>query len=181
MIYGFARQSEGHARIVSELGRGSTVKIYLPRYHGELEGMASEKETPAVRPCRHVATVLIVEDEAVVRDLIVEVLKDLGYRTLQASDGAEALDILRSKACIDLLLTDVGLPNVNGRQLAEAARVNRKSLKVLFMTGYAERAELLSDALEVGMELITKPFQIEALSQRVADMLRVDAANTPPG
>ncbi len=114
------------------------------------------------------------------RDLIVEVLKDLGYRTLQASDGSEALDVLRSSQRIDLLLTDVGLPNVNGRQLAEAARVDRKALKVLFMTGYAERAELLSDALEAGMELITKPFQVEALSQRVADMLRAEGTNVFP-
>jgi PAS domain S-box-containing protein len=180
MIYGFARQSQGHARITSELGRGSTVKIYLPRHHGTLDGATAESEAATVRPCRNVATVLVVEDEMVVRDLIVEVLKDLGYHTLRASDGAEALEILRSPECIDLLLTDVGLPNINGRQLAEAARVNRKSLKVLFMTGYAERAELLSDALEAGMELITKPFQVEALSQRVAEMLRTEGADVFP-
>ncbi len=179
MIYGFARQSEGHARIDSEIGRGSTVKIYLPRHHGELESAISDKEGTTVPSCRRVATVLVVEDETVVRDLIVEVLKDLGYRTLQASDGGDALEILRTPECIDLLLTDVGLPNVNGRQLAEAARVDRHGLKVLFMTGYAERAELLSDALEAGMELITKPFQIEALSQRVAEMLRADGTDSP--
>jgi CheY-like chemotaxis protein len=115
--------------------------------------------------------VLVVEDEPVVRDLIVEVLEDLGYRSFQAADGAAGLQILDASERIDLLITDIGLPGMNGRQLADAARVRRSDLKILFITGYAENATISSGFLDPGMEMITKPFSVDALGHRVRTMI----------
>ncbi|WP_043835532.1 PAS domain S-box protein [Muricoccus aerilatus] len=172
MVYGFARQSEGHARIVSAPGRGTTVSLLLPRGPGETD---EEEDAPApaaaARQAESGEVVLVVEDEAVVRDLVVEVLSGLGYRAVQAADGPAGLHILESRARIDLLVTDVGLPGLNGRQLADAARRHRPGLKVLFMTGYAENATSNGGFLDPGMELITKPFEIEALAARVRAMI----------
>jgi CheY-like chemotaxis protein len=116
--------------------------------------------------------VLIVEDEPVIRDLIVEVLQDLGYRALEAADGPSGLKILQSRKRIDLLVTDVGLPGLNGRQLADHARERRPDLKVLFITGYAENATLANGFLDRGMEMITKPFAVEALATKIRSMIR---------
>ena len=166
MIYGFARQSEGYAKIYSELGQGTTVKLYLPRHLGEETGEAeiSFGESP---PAEQGETVLVVEDEPVVRGLVAEVLADLGYHALEAADGNAGLAILQSKRRIDLLITDMGLPGLNGRQVADAGRALRPELKVLFMTGYAENAALASGFLEPGMAMITKPFAMEILANRI--------------
>jgi len=172
MVYGFAKQSEGHLRIYSEMEQGTTVKIYLPRHRG----MAQEEETSgttAVVPRSEAGeTVLVVEDEPVIRDLIVEVLQDLGYRALEAPDGLSGLKVLQSRERVDLLVTDVGLPGINGRQLADQARVARPDLKVLFITGYAENATLANGFLDPGMEMITKPFAVDALAARIRTMIR---------
>ncbi len=174
MIYGFARQSEGQARIYSEVGVGTTFKLYLPRYVGD----TPEDEAPADALAAPTAganeVVLVVEDEVVVRGLIVDVLRDLGYRALEAADGPTGLAILQSPRRIDLLVTDIGLPGLNGRQIAEAARETRPELKVLFMTGYAENAAIPSGFLEPGMSMITKPFAIEALATRLREILEPD-------
>jgi CheY-like chemotaxis protein len=178
MVYGFAKQSEGHVRIYSEEGQGTTVKIYLPRYRGQVEeeGMpGSLADAPRTEAGE---TVLVVEDEPVVRDLIVEVLQDLGYGALQATDGPSGLKVLQSKQRIDLLVTDVGLPGLNGRQLADQARERRPELKVLFITGYAENAALAAGFLAPGMEMITKPFAVEALAQKIRAVLN---RNPQPG
>lgn len=106
-----------------------------------------------------------------VRALVVEVLGGMGYKTLEAADGALALQLLETRQQVDLLLTDVGLPKVNGRQVADAARLNRPALKVLFMTGYAENAAMANGFLEPGMEMITKPFPIDKLAARIRQML----------
>jgi PAS domain S-box-containing protein len=172
MVYGFARQSEGYAKIYSELGQGTTVKLYLPRYYGE--GTDAEDALPtteAPRPSERGEVVLVVEDETAVRDLVVEVLSELGYRAIEAADGPTGLRILESRERIDLLVTDVGLPGLNGRQLADAARQHRPALKVLFMTGYAENAAINGGFLDPGMELVTKPFAIDTLAQRIRGML----------
>jgi PAS domain S-box-containing protein len=171
MIYGFARQSEGYARIYSELDQGTTVKLYLPRYYGEAN--ADEEDQAALTDAHRAEgeTVLVVEDETAVRDLVVDVLEELGYRTLQASDGPSGLKLLQSDVRLDLLVTDIGLPGLNGRQLVDAARVTRPELKVLFMTGYAENATIANGFLEPGMAMITKPFAVEALATRIRDML----------
>jgi CheY-like chemotaxis protein len=172
MIYGFARQSEGYARIYSEVGEGTTIKLYLPRYYGEAE---DAEESPGELTDAHRAesgeVVLVVEDETAVRDLVVDVLEELGYRPVEAVDGPAGLKLLQSRMRIDLLVTDIGLPGLNGRQLADAARAHRPDLKVLFMTGYAENATIANGFLEPGMEMITKPFAIEALVTRIRDMI----------
>jgi PAS domain S-box-containing protein len=172
MIYGFARQSDGYAKIYSELGEGTTFKLYLPRHYGE--GEEHDDQQPAARSL-HTAeegeVVLVVEDESAVRSLVTEVLADLGYQTIEAVDGPSGLKILQSGQRVDLLVTDVGLPGLNGRQLADATRLLRPDLKVLFMTGYAENAAINGGFLDPGMELITKPFAIEALVQKLEAML----------
>ena len=171
MIYGFARQSEGHAKISSKLGEGTTVRLYLPRFLGDLNDEVAGVDHGAAQAADAGETVLVVEDEAVVRGLIVEVLSDLGYQALEAADGASGLELLQSARRIDLLVTDVGLPGLNGRQLADAARTLRPDLRVLFMTGYAENAALASGFLDPGMEIITKPFDMETLAGRIRKII----------
>jgi len=172
MVYGFAKQSEGHVQIDSKIGQGTAVRIYLPAYQGDL---AETDATPGLREAHRAEageSVLVVEDEPVVRSLILEVLADLGYKALEAVDGPSGLRILESKQRIDLLVTDVGLPGLNGRQLADHARVARPDLKVLFITGYAEQAAMASGFLGSGMEMITKPFAIEDLAARIREMIQ---------
>ena len=172
MIYGFARQSEGYAKLYSEVGRGTAVKIYLPRYHGEADNEDEAGPSLADAPrAEHGEVVLVVEDETAVRGLVVDVLQELGYRAVEASDGPSGLKLLQSDMRVDLLVTDVGLPGLNGRQLADAAREHRPDLKVLFMTGYAENAAIANGFLDPGMQMITKPFAIEALTTRIRDMI----------
>ncbi|WP_245930887.1 PAS domain-containing hybrid sensor histidine kinase/response regulator [Methylobacterium radiodurans] len=171
MIYGFAKQSGGQVRIHSEEGRGTTVSIYLPRHLGKAE----RDETTAERSLAPVAeageTVLIVDDEPSVRMMVTDVLDDLGYIAVEAADGTGGLKVLQSDARIDLLITDVGLPGgLNGRQLADAARVTRPDLKVLFITGFAENALLASGDLEPRMSVLTKPFAIDALAARIREL-----------
>jgi CheY-like chemotaxis protein len=171
MIYGFAKQSGGHAKIYSEVGKGTTVKLYLPRYDGEIEEEDLIPDLSDVLSTHTNETVLVVEDEFVVRELIVEVLKELGYSTLEAEDGPAALKILQSPQRVDLVISDIGLPGLNGRQIVEAARETRPALKVLFMTGYAENAAMAAGFLQPGMSMITKPFAMEALATRVREIL----------
>jgi PAS domain S-box-containing protein len=167
MIYGFAKQSEGHARIHSEVGRGTNVKLYLPRHQKAGEEAASSEPQQRQRDKLGSETVLVVEDEEIVRALIVEVLQDLGYNVLQAADGPGGLNILQSPDDIALLITDVGLPGMNGRQLADAGRERRPDLKIIFVTGYAESAMLNSGKLEPGMTVVTKPFAVNALEDHI--------------
>jgi CheY-like chemotaxis protein len=171
MIYGFARQSDGYAKIYSELGKGTTFKLYLPRHRGEADATDTHRDLTDVPATGIGEVVLVVEDEPVVRGLIVDVLNDLGYRALEAADGPKGLAVLQSSRHIDLLITDVGLPGLNGRQLADAARTVRPKLKVLFMTGYAENAALASGFLEPGMTMITKPFAMEVLASRIREII----------
>ena len=169
MIYGFVRQSDGSVTIDSELGKGTSVEICLPRYSGDAVG-APIQEFSGDNRAEANEVVLIVEDEAVVRLLIVEALNDLGYKALETADSSAALRILQSPQRVDLLVSDIGLPGLNGRQLADAARVTRPGLKVLFVTGYAEDAAG-SAFLEPGMEIVTKPFLMEALASKIREMI----------
>ena len=169
MIYGFAKQSRGHLRIYSEEGRGTTIRLYLARAYTDL-GLPSIIE--AVEPPRGEGeTILVVEDDAAVRLLITAVLEELGYRYLEASGAPEAMTILRSSARIDLLLTDVGLPIMNGRQLAEFARELRPEIKVVFVTGYAENAAVRGGFLDRGMDMLTKPFALNVLGLKIKEMI----------
>nr|WP_223123839.1 response regulator [Pseudomonas syringae] len=173
MIYGFARQSGGGVYITSKVGEGSKVCILLPMHEGEAETVVFD-DSPLQVPASSTSdeTILVVDDEPAVRLLIAELLEDLGYIVLQAERGADALAILQSKAAIDLLITDVGLPGgMNGRQVADAARDVRPDLKILFVTGYAENAALAHDTLEPGMHVLPKPFAIAELIGRVTELL----------
>ncbi len=168
MIYGFARQSGGHVRIYSEVGIGTTIKLYLPRFHGELENAG---EAPGHTPRGAGETVMVVEDDPSVRMIVLEVLAELGYDAIEAHDARGAMPIIHSARPIDLLVTDVGLPGMNGRQLAEIARQARPGLKVLFITGYAQNAAVRSGFLDAGMEMMTKPFPVDDLATKLKQML----------
>ncbi len=172
MIYGFAKQSGGQVRIHSEVGEGATVCIYLPRYVGEAEVDMVGPEKGPVPLAEAGETVLVVDDEPTLRMLIADVLDDLGYTAIEAADGAGGLKVLQSNARIDLLVTDVGLPGgMNGRQMADAARVGRPGLKVLFITGYAENALLSNGQLGPGMSVLTKPFPVDTLATRIRELI----------
>ncbi|WP_025992916.1 response regulator [Pseudomonas viridiflava] len=176
MIYGFARQSGGGVSIFSETGKGAKLSIFLPMFEGEAEPIEHDCAIPVPSQNAGGETVMVVDDEPTVRLLMTEVLEELGYLVLQADRGSAALEILQSKAAIDLLVTDVGLPGgINGRQVADAARAVRPDLKILFVTGYAENAALAHDTLEPGMYVLPKPFSIAALTGRVTELL--DSAN----
>ncbi len=172
MIYGFARQSDGHVKIESKPGMGTTINLYLPRHAGEAETQGALEQGAEVQPSGVGQTVLVVEDEALVRLLIVDVLDELGYKAVEASDGPSGLRILQSPQRVDLLITDIGLPGLNGRQVADAARLLRPDLKVLFMTGYAENAAITKGILSPGMQMITKPFAMDALTKRIRELLQ---------
>jgi PAS domain S-box-containing protein len=171
MIYGFARQSGGQARIYSEQGRGTTIKLYLPRHHGEVEQEPAASGLTQEHEAQRGEVVVVIDDEPVVRGLIVEVLAELGYRALDAEDGPSGLALLESTPRVDLLVTDLGLPGLNGRQVADAARERNPDLKVLFMTGYAENAAASSGFLDRGMSMITKPFAMESLATRIRSII----------
>lgn len=170
MIYGFARQSRGHVIIHSEVGKGTTVSLFLPRFVGEV--IPQQTLNPTLLPyATDGETVLIVEDDAAVRLLVSAVLKELGYAYVEAGDGHTAVPIIQSDQRIDLLISDVGLPGMNGRQLAEIGRQLRPDLKVLFITGYAEHAAVRGGFLDPGMQLITKPFTFDLLTAKVREMI----------
>ena len=171
MIYGFARQSRGHVTLHSEVGMGTTVSLFLPRFLGET--VLAAPLNPALLPLANSGeTVLIVEDDPAVRVLVCAVLKELGYGFVEAGDANTALPIIESDQRIDLLISDVGLPGMNGRQMAEIGRQLRPDLKVLFITGYAEHAAVRGGFLDPGMQLITKPFTFDLLTAKVREMIR---------
>jgi signal transduction histidine kinase/DNA-binding response OmpR family regulator len=177
-VYGFVKQSGGHVKIYSELGMGTTVKIYLPRLYSS-ESASPAEPVARVAKGREGETILAVEDDIDVRAHTCGSLRELGYRVLEAPNGEAALGVLRANPEVDLLFTDVGLPGgMNGRQLAEAARNLNGKLKVLFTTGYARNAIVHDGRLDPGVQLITKPFSYAALSGKVRDML--DASAAPP-
>lgn len=172
MIYGFAQQSGGQVRIYSEVGQGSTVCIYLPRHYGEVAVDDPTAKLAVLPRSEQGETVLVVDDEPSVRMLVTDILGDLGYTAIEAGDSATGLKVLQSDVRIDLLVTDVGLPGgMNGRQMADAARVSRPDLKVLFVTGYAENALLGNGHLAPGMAVLTKPFPIETMAVRIRSMI----------
>ncbi len=172
MVYGFARQSGGQVRAYSEPGMGTTMCIYLPRHEAQPE----DSDIPTMQlpeAGEGSGVVLVVDDEPSVRALVVEVLHEMGYQTIEAHDGASALQVLQSRTHLDLLITDVGLPGgMNGRQLADGGRLTRPDLQILFITGYAENAAVGNGHLERGMHVLTKPFTLDALAHRVRTLIR---------
>ena len=172
MIHGFVQQSGGHVRLRSEIGQGTTVTIYLPRYRGAMDAEAVDTATTCLPAAVGSGVVLVVEDQPDVRLVVRDVLSELGYAVLEADSGRAGLVIADSSVRIDLLLTDVGLPGgMNGRQLADAARQRRPDLKVLFITGYADAMAVGNGQLDDGMQVMVKPFALEALAARVHDII----------
>ena len=171
MVYGFVQQSGGHIHLRSEVGQGTTITIYFPRHFGAVDGEAKVDAAPGLSP-KGSAVVLVVEDELPIRMVIADVLSDLGYTVLEAGDSRSGLKILETGTRIDLLITDVGLPEgINGRQLADSARQQRPDLKVLFITGYAEGAAVGNGLVEQGMQVMTKPFALDALAARIQGII----------
>lgn len=173
MIYGFAQQSGGQVRLASAVGQGTQVSIYLPRHRGS----AHRERTASPHQLKRIAhadeTVLVVDDEPTVLMLVTDVLEDLGYRVMQVPNGLAGLEVLNSDARVDLLITDVGLPGgMNGRQLADAGRVKRPALPVLFITGYAEQTLFDAANAERDMAVLTKPFPVATLASRIRQLLR---------
>jgi light-regulated signal transduction histidine kinase (bacteriophytochrome)/CheY-like chemotaxis protein len=166
MVYGFVQQSSGFVEISSTPAAGTTVRLYLPRH---------QDAAPAAPPAPALAsekTVLVVDDEPVVRMLLVETLQDLGYQVVEAANGAEAIKIMERTTRIDLLVTDVGLPGgMTGRELADTARATRPTLQILFITGYADANLLSQPAPGPRMELMTKPFALDVLAAKIKTML----------
>lgn len=172
MVFGFARQSGGQVRIYSEVGRGTTVIIYLPRHHGKVDIEETGSFVLGPRDANAALTILVVDDEPTVRLLVTEVVADCGYHVIEAADGPTALKILRSSVEIDLLITDVGLPGgMTGRQVAEAAKSGRPELKILFITGFADNAAIGGDHVDVATPMLTKPFSVEALVEKIRQLL----------
>jgi signal transduction histidine kinase len=172
MIYGFARQSGGQIRIYSEVGKGTTMCLYLPR-HDDDPNFNAANFPEASESLGDGEVVLVIDDEPSIRMLITDVLSDTGYSVLEASDGPAGLRVLQSAARIDLLITDVGLPGgMNGRQVADAARTLRPDLRVLFITGYAENALMGNGHLEKGMHVLAKPFEVERLAIKIRELLK---------
>jgi CheY-like chemotaxis protein len=171
MVYGFIKQSNGHVKLYSEVGQGTTVKLYLPRLLADRPDAAPRTEEATI-PAGRGETILVVEDEPAVREHSVSSLRDLGYHVVAAPDGPAALRVLAREAGIEVLFTDVGLPGgMTGRQLVEAARVHRPDLKVVYTTGYARNAIVHGGVLDPGTELLPKPFSYAALAAKIRAVL----------
>jgi PAS domain S-box-containing protein len=167
MVYGFVQQSKGHVSIDSRVGAGTRISIYLPRTADK-----TEAEIPVQEHARGAGeTVLVVEDDPSVRVLVIEVLQELGYTAIEAENGQGALDLLQGAGALDLMVTDVGLPGMNGRQLAEIVRQTHPDLPILFMTGYAPGAKVRAEFLAPGMQMIEKPFVVDTLAAKIREML----------
>lgn len=175
-VYGFVRQSGGHVKIYSELDAGTTVKVYLPRYFGPADAappVVPVEELPHGLPGE---LILVVEDEDQVRRMSIESLRELGYDVLEAAGGEEAMSLLRARPDITLLFTDVVMPELNGRELADAARLLRPDLPVLFTTGYTRNAVVHNGVVDSDVHFIPKPFTIEQLAHKVRAVLDAVAA-----
>ena len=170
-VHGFVKQSGGHVKLYSETGRGTTVKIYLPRLiAAEAPAIVAPRAAPATLP-EGTETVLVVEDDDDVRTYSVNTLRILGYHVIDAADGLTALRLVEEQPGIALLFTDVGLPGMNGRQLADAARQRNPALQVLFTTGYARNAIVHHGILDIGVHLLPKPFTITDLAKTLRGLL----------
>lgn len=170
-VYGFIKQSGGHVKIYTEQGLGTTIKLYLPRLHGAAQGDQAAAESAELARGDDREVILVVEDEPGVRQFSVDALTELGYHVLEAESGAKALRLIENHPEIMLLFTDVVMPEMNGAKLVEAARALRPDLKILFTTGYTRNAVVHNGKLDEGVELISKPFSLEALAAKVRAVL----------
>lgn len=171
-VHGFVKQSQGHVKIYSEPGSGTTVKLYLPRFRGPEEPAAGAvKREMALQVGRPEEIVLVVEDEEQVRRLSVEALRELGYTVLQAPNAVTALRVLDEHPDVTLLFTDIVMPDINGRKLADEAVRRKPALKVLYTPGYTNNAIIHNGVLDPGVHLVTKPFTLEQLATKVREVL----------
>jgi CheY-like chemotaxis protein len=178
-VYGFVKQSGGHIKIYSEVGHGTTVKIYLPRYTRQEEPMQERVEAP--EEGEYGESILLVEDDNDVRTYLADVLRGLGYYVLAAADATKALSILEEQSRrVDLLLTDVVMPGMNGRELGLRAQQIRPSLRVLYMTGYSRNAVVHHGRLDDGVELLQKPITQSRLARGIRKILDQASASRPP-
>ncbi|WP_250454753.1 response regulator [Caballeronia sp. ATUFL_M2_KS44] len=179
MVYGFTRQSQGHASIDTAPGKGTTVRLWLPELRPERAATqdAASPRTAIALPAT--LTVLLVDDETGVRTLLAEILRDAGYEVIEANDGVEGLEVLQSEATIDIVVTDVGMPRMNGVEMIERARVSLPELKVLFITGYAQQQVSLEQQLDRNSHMLTKPFAMNALLERVAVVVKSSSGPSP--
>ncbi|TAK07349.1 MAG: response regulator, partial [Rhizorhabdus sp.] len=175
MVYGFAQQNGGHVTVDSTPGKGTAVCIYLPA--AARADIVTSQSLPTA-PQGAGQRVLVVEDDPAVRLLIRDVLEEVGYAAIEACDGQAAIPILESDMIIDLMISDVGLPGMNGRQLADTARLHRPDLPILFVTGYAENAAIRSGFLGANMAMITKPFSLDDLGQKIDAILAPERVQT---
>lgn len=180
-VFGFVKQSGGHIKIYSEPDHGTTVKLYLPRHFGSLSNPAStDMLSHPVPHAQDGEIILVVEDEERVRHMSVDALRSLGYTVVQASDGEQALAVLAIQPRVDLLFTDIVMPGMNGRQLADAAREQRPDLKILFTTGYTRNAVVHNGVLDPGVAFISKPFGVDQLALKVRQVLDGMGDNRAP-
>jgi CheY-like chemotaxis protein len=180
-VFGFVKQSGGHIALYSEPGEGTTVKLYLPRFQGSgadipMAAVATLDGPPEGRPDE---IVLVVEDEQRVRHFSVDALRELGYTAISASSGREALAILAEQPQVALLFTDVVMPEMNGRRLADAARGISPALKILYTTGYTRNAVVHNGMLDAGVAFLAKPFTISQLAWKVREVLDGGGINRP--
>jgi signal transduction histidine kinase/CheY-like chemotaxis protein len=172
MVYGFSRQSGGKVVIESAPEKGTTVRLFLPRLNAALAESEAEQPPPELQPLPVRKTVLLVDDEPTIRDLSTEVLREAGFNVIEASDGTSGLSLLESDVAIDLLVTDIGMPGMNGKEMADRARRTRPDLNVLYITGYAEKAVFGDGNIEPGAHLLTKPFALNDLVAQVSEIIR---------
>jgi len=176
-VHGFVKQSGGHVKIYSEAGVGTSVKLYLPRSLAAEEKVDVARSAEAAPRARGEEIVLVVEDEERVRHLSVDALRELGYVVVQAADATEALSVLELQPRVDLLFTDIVMPDMNGRRLADLARETRPDLKVLYTTGYTRNAVVHNGVLDSGVAFLPKPFMLDQLARKVRSVLDGEGAN----
>jgi CheY-like chemotaxis protein len=171
-VFGFVKQSGGHIKIYSELGEGTTVKLYLPRYFGKEEVAEIAKSNPSEWPTAKAGeTILVVEDDAHVRQVSVQLIRDLGYDVIEASGGAQGLERLAGHERIDLVFTDIVMPGMTGRAMADEAAKLRKGVKILYTTGYTRNAVVHNGVLDPGTEFLAKPYTASALAAKLRAVL----------
>jgi CheY-like chemotaxis protein len=170
-VYGYVKQSGGHVKIYSEPGHGTTVKVYLPRLSKDVPDPAQAAPEPELPRGSEEEIILVVEDDDRVRHMSVDALRELGYTVVQASGAVQAMEVLAMQPKISLLFTDVVMPDVNGRRLAEMAVERRPGLKVLFTTGYSRNAVVHNGVLDSDVAFLPKPFSVEQLSRKVREVL----------
>ena len=166
-VYGFVKQSKGHLKLYSEIDHGTAVKIYLPRYYGSKEAVTTAEIRQPERRGKISEVILVVEDEARIREITTEALRELGYTVFHAGSAAQALSVLKNNPEIDLLFTDIVMPDMNGRRLAEAASKLRPDIKVLYTTGYARNAIVHNGVLDPGVDFLAKPFTVDQLGEKI--------------